>query len=212
MDKSYSELLKPGEKDFWKNFWFYNKKIIITVALAVSITVFGVSRCMNISSPDAAVMIITQNNHAPDVTEKIEKSISSVVEDINEDGKVKIALVEVAVPKDSYAELQTSNEIKAINQIVNGDATVVIGEKQLLEKFFEEDEFFEEATGENLVINSKGKPVAVDITKSAFAGEMNYDGEDVLCLAVKRIEENSPVYEMYLQGKKIVDYILSGIG
>lgn len=207
MDKSYRELIKPGEPDFWKNFWFYNKKIIIAVILAVIVTVFGVSRCMNIPSPDAAVLIITGDSRVPEVTEVLRKDISSVVEDINGDNEITVNITEVSVPEGDSAELKASNEMKAVNQLVNGDATVVIGEKKILERFFEEEDFFEEIYGEKVVTNSRGKAVAIDITESPFAEEMCYFGSDVLCIAVKSVNENSPAYELYSQGKNIVEYI-----
>ncbi len=208
MDKSYRELLKPGEPDFWKNFWFYNKKIIISVLVAVIVIVFTAVRCASIPEPDAEILILTRNSRVPEVTENLEETFSALIEDINGDGKATAVITEVAVPRQDSAELQTSNEIKAVNQLVNGNSTVIVAEKELLEVFLEIDGLFEEASEGKLICNSKGKPVATDITEKAFAKDMDYYGTDTLCIAVKAVDKASENYDMYIQGKIIAEYII----
>lgn len=197
MDKSYKELIKPNRKEFWQNFWFYNKKIIIAVIVTMIIVVFTVSRCINIPRTDAGILLLTRHSRTPEVTEKLESRLEELVDDINGDGEVCVKITEVYLPDEQSAELKASNEMKAVNELVNGEATVVIAEKSLIEAFLEEDDFFEEIPeGDySVILNSKGKAVAIDVTQKEIAKEIEYHGDDVLCLAVKSLSQNEKIMQ-----------------
>lgn len=197
MDKSYKELIKPNRKEFWQNFWFYNKKIIIAVIVTMIIVVFTVSRCINIPRTDAGILLLTRHSRTPEVTEKLESRLEELVDDINGDGEVCVKITEVYLPDEQSAELKASNEMKAVNELVNGEATVVIAEKSLIEAFLEEDDFFEEIPeGDySAILNSKGKAVAIDVTQKEIAKEIEYHGDDVLCLAVKSLSQNEKIMQ-----------------
>lgn len=210
MDKSYRETLKPNQVDFWKNLWFYNKKIIIAVVVAIVIAVFGIVSCCKNTPPDAGIIIVTRVSRTPEATEKLRTFAVGEVEDINGDGKKTVDITEVFVPDTTSAELDVSNATYAVNEIINGDASVVIAEKGLIESFFEQNDFFEEPEESKypLVYNKNGKAVAVDITSSDIAEMIEYSGKDKLYLLVKDIDENSELYGLYLQGLKIVEKII----
>ena len=138
MDRSYSEIFKPGQPEFWKNLWFYNKKIIISVLVAVLIIIYTVSSCVSKPSADASVVLVTRNSRTPEATGELEKSFARAVEDINGDGKITVDVTEVYVPVVGSDELDTSNSIRTVNEIINGEASVIIAEKALVERFFAE--------------------------------------------------------------------------
>jgi len=209
MDKSYRETLKPTQLDFWKNLWFYNKKIIIAVVIAVIIAVMGIVSCSRKISPDAAVIVITRLSRTSEATEKLQKFLGEGVEDVTKDGKVVVDITELYLPVTTSEELNVSNLNQVVNEIINGDASIIIAEQEIVEGFFEEQEFLlSPSEGKYpLIYNNRGRAVAVDITESEIAEMIEYQGEGKLCLLIKNIGENSELYDLHLQGLKIVERI-----
>ena len=209
MDKSYGEIYKKNQSGYWKNLWFYNKKIIIGVLIAVAVIIYSVVSCSNIVRPDASVLYISRGGMSPDVVEVIKNKYSPLIEDINNDGETFLEVYVLTVPFDNPAEIDIANKSRINTEILNGDSDVIIAEKSLVEAFVNLEDFFTplEISKYPPVKNKNGDNVAVDITESEFASVTGYDKKDSLYMFLRNeLQENSE-YNEYLQGKIIAEKI-----
>lgn len=211
MDKSYREIFNPTQPQFWKNLWFYNKKIILAIFVGIIIIVFGVTRCQNITRPDAGILLVTQHGVAEEQRTLLQSRFQQEIDDINGDGKKTVHILEIYISEADAEEVDSANRLRVVNEIINGDSNVIIAEKELVESFFEQAIFFEQPEEGKLPLlkNKEGVPMAVDITETSFADEIGYRGKTPLCLMLKGADESSPLFEMYKQGEKIAKIIIN---
>ena len=209
MDKSYSEIYNKKQKQFWKNLWFYNKKIIISAVVAVCIVIFGAVKCSNIERPDAGILIVTKYGMNDEVRARAEEKYSAYVQDVNGDGKNVVRLVVVAAGEGNEGEINAGNVSRLNTEMLRGECNLIVAEKALVEQFLVYDEFFEvPVLGKYPAVQSEsGKAVAADISNSRFAGDIYYDKSDTLLLLLKGAEEDTPEFAMYEQCLKVAEII-----
>ncbi len=205
MDKSYKEIYTIKDKEYWKNFWFFNKKSVFAVLIAVIMIISGIVRCSNLKRPDAGIVIVTSNNIAPEKLSIVNSRYSQLIKDVNEDNATTLNIVEISFSKNAPDEVEAANTIRTNNEILNGDSSVIIGEYELIKQFFEKDGIFAKPFESEfpVILNASGVPTALDISESKLALEIGYSSDSPLCLAYLECDENMPVYPMYEEGKII---------
>lgn len=91
---AYSDEIKP--KTFWekvKHFWYYYKKAVVAIALAVAVLTWMTVSCINKKDPDLKIVIydnrIVADMYIPYIEEYFEKHCP----DYNGDGEVKVSVI-----------------------------------------------------------------------------------------------------------------------
>lgn len=205
MDKSYKEIYTIKDKEYWKNFWFFNKYSIIAIFIALIMIISGITRCSNLKRPDAGIVIITSNNIAPEKISLIKSIYSDHIKDVNGDGEVTLNIVEISFSKKAPDEVEAANAMRVNTEVLNGDSSVVIGEYELIKQFFQKDGVFAKPFESEfpVILSTSKNPVALDITNSRLAEIIGYSSDSPLCLAYMECDESLPVYPMYKEGKII---------
>lgn len=135
MDKSYKEIYTIKDKEYWQNFWFFNKYSILAIFIALIMLISGITRCNNLKRPDAGIVIITSNNIAPERLSEVHSRYSELIKDINEDNEATLNIVEISFSKNAPDEVEAANAMRINNEVLNGDSSVIIGEYELINQF-----------------------------------------------------------------------------
>ncbi|MDP4117924.1 MAG: hypothetical protein Q8873_01895 [Bacillota bacterium] len=213
MEKSYRQKYKKTQLSYWKNFWYYNRWIIIAVTLVIAALVYFIASCRNMSRPDATIFYVTKYGISSAAASEIETTYSKYVQDINNDGKTEVKVIEIVMSDDLSEGVKSANVSRLNTEIINGDSAVIIGEKSLLNPFINLDDYFEipHSAKYKTILNKNGKATALDITDSKFAKMAGYDKKDTLCMLVKGLSDaakaDSLSSKMWKEGIKIADAI-----
>ena len=205
MDKSYKEIYTIKDKEYWLNFWFFNKYSIIAIFIALVMIISGITRCTGLKRPDAGIIIITSNNIDPEKLSMVNSRYSELINDVNGDKEVTLNIIEISFSKNAPDEVEAANTIRTNNEVLNGDSSVVIGEYELIKQFFQKDGVFAKPFESEfpVILSTSKNPVALDITNSRLAEIIGYSSDSPLCLAYMECDENLPIYPMYEEGKII---------
>ncbi len=78
------------KKDKAKNWWYYNKRILLFVAIVAAVAFSWIYSVVTKVEPDYTVGMITSFSLPSEVTEELERYLEPFCEDRNGDGKVKV--------------------------------------------------------------------------------------------------------------------------
>ena len=80
------------KKDKAKNWWYYNKRILLFVAIAAAVAFSWIYSVVTKVDPDYTVGMVTSFSLPSEVTEELERYLEPFCEDRNGDGKVKVVV------------------------------------------------------------------------------------------------------------------------
>ncbi len=115
------------------NFFYHNKMYIIFGTLFAALVVFLAYDIFSTVHPDAAVMIIAENDDFAYITEDIESVLERYCPDYNGDGKIFIRVSYMPAESEEVSYYNQSQRTKLIAEFQAGDSIIVIGNKNACE-------------------------------------------------------------------------------
>ncbi len=210
MDKSYKEIYNKNQRQYWVNFWYFNKKIIYACLVATFMLIYGVVSCSISHKPDAGIILITKSGGiSGDKTDLIKTEYSKFISDVNDDRVATLNVVGIYFYESAPGEVDAANAMRLSNELINGDCNVIIAEKSTIKHFLSNEKFFATPFESKypIIYDNGGNAAALDISKSAFAEKIEYKGTEPLCLAYIQSNPDSPLYDMFEEGKKLAKEI-----
>ncbi len=130
------------------NFWYYSKFAIGFILIIVIILTIGVTQCATRTQYDMTIVLYTKTYVNSAMSENLAAIAEKYCDDINDDGKVEVLVVNCAIPDDQrLADSDASTRL--LGQFQNEEAIVYIVDKgaydDLASKFG--DDFLDRSLG-----------------------------------------------------------------
>ena len=204
-DKSYGQTYKINQPEFWKNLWFYNGKIIIISVIILTIVIWSVVGCIREIEPDVSLIYTIHSPTQYEDIEAINELLSEKVSDLNGDKRNVAEVMEIYLPTDTANEFFMANSVKLTAEVSSGNADIIIGEKDILERIFPFDEYTE-ITGSGDVPDNGG--VYIDITDTKLAETFKYNGTGAIYLVLKNAPDKEKKLTAFSESVKLTKAML----
>ncbi len=131
-EEIHEEIEYPVKMSFWKkigNFFYHNKWWLGIASVFVIITVVLINNYLSKPRPDMVVLVICESDTIGDAPE-LEKYLSSMSSDFNDNGKTEVSVYFIQMRGDGYA---TGSDTKLTTELNSAESVIVIGDEKFLE-------------------------------------------------------------------------------
>ena len=185
-DKSFRQTYKITQKEFWKNLWFYEGKIIIISLIVLAVVIGSVISCIRNVTPDVQIIYSISYPLPYEKIEALNEEFSKMTNDVNRDKKNVTEIMEIYLPEAVNNEIYMANSVKLAAEISSGDANIIIGQEDIINNMFPLDILKQISSPDE--ITEKGG-IYMDITNSRLAERFDYKGDKKLYFILREAPE-----------------------
>lgn len=127
VEKHYTLSQKIG------NFFYHNKLYIIIGTLFAALAIFLIYDIISTTRPDAAVMIIAEDEEFEYIKNNMESVLERYCRDYNGDGKIYVRVSYLPAAVEEYSLTDQANSTKLVAEFQSGDSIIVIGDREVCE-------------------------------------------------------------------------------
>lgn len=134
-EEIHEETEKPVKLSFWKkigNFFYHNKWWLGIAAVFVFIAVVLTQNLLTKTHPDMVVLVICESDIIGDAPD-LEKYLTSMAEDFNENGKTQVSVYFIQVMDGPSAGYANGSDTKLTTELNRAESVLVIGDSKFLE-------------------------------------------------------------------------------
>ncbi len=187
---------RMSPREWFENIWYHYKWLIIFGVVLVAFLIISLSQFLSTKDPDVNIMHVGPMYISAEVAETIESTVGKMSDDYNDDGEIKVEILDITVNKfgnedagiDPINYDQNNKGLQRFQTEVRaGDTVIYALDKQFFDICVEEglltplDEIIDDAYMPENVIDGYGVYIS-DLAAYELDGLSNIPETAILCL------------------------------
>ncbi|MCK9478104.1 MAG: hypothetical protein M0R40_01200 [Firmicutes bacterium] len=132
---------KQIDKQWFENYWYYYKKHTFVGIFILFIISYTAVECSKNVDPDVSVLYIGSTYFDNEFADKLEQRLSDCIEDINNDGVIKVQFSPIFISDEMKSEQDFAMQQKMQLEVAVGDSYLYLLDKKYYESYAKQDLF-----------------------------------------------------------------------
>lgn len=129
------ELKTAGEKR--KNWWYYHKRLVLAVVIIIALVIYMIFSIVSQTASDYSIAIISSFTLPDNVLTALEEHLSNYADDRDNNGKVKLEVVNYVFSDSSYYETLEASFIRFAGDAENATCMIYLCDETALDQLGE---------------------------------------------------------------------------